>query len=248
MTIQELHVKTMEEKYSEKIKEMIEKTRFYDENNLDIKPISQGKVQNVSLLDTDTSSAIFKYAANGSRRVCALNFASFTNPGGGYMIGSHAQEEALCADSCLYNVLSVFEEYYEYNRNHRNQGLYENRALYTPRVIFKNASSKVKCDILTCAAPNRNLFIDNTTMNKKALKSRIKFILNIIREEHPDVIILGAWGCGAFGQSPKVVANYFLGLIDDYLPNDIEVVFAIPKSFNGNYDAFKDVMLKESIE
>lgn len=243
MTIQELHVKEMEEKYSEFIKSTVEKTKLYDENNLEIKKMNQTQTPDVSLINMTTSNAIFKYAS-GNKKVCALNFASFTHAGGGYMVGSHAQEESLCGDSCLYNVLSQFQNYYDYNKDHRHNGLYENRALYSPMVVFESGSAKAKCDILTCASPNKNLFIDNGNENKKTLKSRIKFILNIIREEHPDIVILGAFGCGAFGQNPKVVSNYFYEMIDEYLPSDIKIVFAIPKSSNGNYDVFEEEMLK----
>lgn len=243
MTKQELHVKEMEEKYSDFIKYSKENTKFYDDNNLKIQKTKQKSNPSVILINATTSDAIFKYA-QGDQKVCALNFASFTHPGGGYIIGSHAQEESLCADSCLYNVLSQFPDYYAYNIKHTNNGLYENRALYSPKVVFKNTNMKAKCDILTCASPNKNSFVDNGNENKKALKSRIKFILNIIKEEHPDIVILGAFGCGAFGQNPKAVANYFYEMIDEYLPADIKVVFAIPKSNNENYDIFSDEMLK----
>ena len=243
MTKQELHVKEMKDNYSDFIKNSVDNTKLYDDNNLKIKKLKQKFAPDVSLIDATTSAAIFKYA-QGTQKVCALNFASFTHPGGGYIIGSHAQEEALCADSCLYNVLSEFQEYYEYNKEHQHNGLYENRALYSPKVIFNSKNMKAKCDILTCASPNKNLFIDNGNKNKKALKSRIKFILNIIREEHPDIVILGAFGCGAFGQNPKAVSNYFYEMIDEYLQEDIKVIFAIPKSNNGNYDVFAEEMLK----
>lgn len=248
MTKQEIHVAEMENKYSDNIKEMVANTKLYDDNNVKFKKITQKSNPNVSLIDADTTTAIVKYAT-GKRKVCALNFASFCNAGGGYMKNGHAQEEALCADSCLYNVLSQFHAYYEFNKEHRNNGLYMNRALYTPQVIFKTESMKAKCDILTCAAPNRKAFMDNGgdgSENKKALKSRIKFILNIIREEHPEVVILGAFGSGSFGQNPKVVANYFYEFIDEYIPNDIEVVFAIPNKYNDNYDVFAEEMLKYS--
>lgn len=243
MIEQEIHVAEMESKYSDYIEEMVEKTKIYNDEDVKFKKIKQKDVPKVSLIDADTTSAIFRYST-GKRKVCALNFASFTHAGGGYMSGSKAQEESLCADSCLYNVLSQFPDYYDYNRKHRNDGLYENRALYSPQVIFEKDSMKTKCDILTCAAPNRNSFFGNALENKKALKSRIKFILNIIQEEHPDVVILGAFGSGAFGQNPKMVANYFYEFIDEYIPNDIEVVFAIPNKYNNNYDIFAEEMLK----
>lgn len=41
------------------------------------------------------------YAKQG-KRVCVLNFASATNPGGDVVHGSSAQEEAICRCSTLY--------------------------------------------------------------------------------------------------------------------------------------------------
>ena len=246
MTNRELFVKNMEDLYHDAIEASIVNTKVYDDSNVKVKKTNLKENPNVSLIDSDTASAIFKFAGN-KQKVCALNFASFTNPGGGFLVGSNAQEESLCGTSTLYNVLSSFKSYYEYNREHKNNGLYENRALYSPNVVFKNANLKVKCDILTCAAPNRNSFVDMGAENKKALKERIKFILNIIAMEKPDIVILGAFGCGAFGQNPKSVANYFYKMIDEYIPENIQVVFAIPKSYsNDNYDVFADEMLKYS--
>ncbi|MFR3451345.1 MAG: TIGR02452 family protein [Collinsella sp.] len=69
--------------------------------------------------------------------LAVLDFASFTNPGGGYTRGSWAQEEALCAESFLYNVLEKQGDWYGENRRRNiNCDLYRNRALVVPKVRF----------------------------------------------------------------------------------------------------------------
>lgn len=76
--------------------------------------------------DIETFDAALKY---GEGKTCVLNFASFKNPGGGFLKGTVAQEEYLCQNSTLYNVLSRFTSYYEKNR------LSTNDALYSPGIV-----------------------------------------------------------------------------------------------------------------
>ena len=46
------------------------------------------------------------YAKQG-KKVCVLNFASATNPGGGVVNGSSAQEECICRCTTLYPCLNI---------------------------------------------------------------------------------------------------------------------------------------------
>ena len=48
------------------------------------------------------------YAKQG-KKVCVLNFASATNPGGGVVNGSSAQEECICRCTTLYPCLNTDE-------------------------------------------------------------------------------------------------------------------------------------------
>lgn len=73
------------------------------------------------------------YAKNG-RQVCVLNFASASNPGGGVVNGSSAQEECICRCSTLYPCLNTTEMWYSFYMPHRkaNNPLYNNDCIYTP--------------------------------------------------------------------------------------------------------------------
>lgn len=63
---------------------------------------------------TTTEAAII--ALQDGEQTCVLNFASYCNPGGGFLNGTMAQEEALCRSSTLYEVLTEQEDKF-YNSN-----------------------------------------------------------------------------------------------------------------------------------
>lgn len=105
-------------------------------------------------------------SAYAGGKVCVLNFASATNPGGGVVRGSSAQEECLCRCSTLYfglNAEPMWQGFYGPHRAEKNP-LHNDDCIYTPEVIvFKTdtASPKLmaeaewyKVNVITCAAPN----------------------------------------------------------------------------------------------
>ena len=89
----------------------------------------------VAVIDQDSVTAILENG-RGRAQFCdmaVLDFASFTTPGGGYTRGSVAQEESLCAESYLYNVLKSKDDWYGENRRRNiNCNLYKNRPLVAP--------------------------------------------------------------------------------------------------------------------
>ncbi len=211
----------------------------------------------ICLEDLDTTSAVFK--AKG-KKIAVLNFASYYCPGGGFMQGCTAQEETICAESTLYQVLSARADYYEHrnkqsNSNNMiskddayNESLYGSDILYTPDIVFVRGDEEKKVDVITCAAPNAREFIEQETSGSfyytwhyveatiipildRYILSRIKHILLAANANNIDTLILGAWGCGAFGNQPKSVAKAFKESIDAYAGNmTIEnYLFAIPK-------------------
>lgn len=175
-------------------------------------------------------------------KTAALNFASYKNPGGMFMQGSMAQEESLCHNSTLYNILKHFDDtYYANNRKALNKGLYLNRALYTPGVYFYGG---YYCDIITCAAPNINPVKRYGTATdeeiENTIRSRIEFVLDIAALNGVGILILGAFGCGVFGNNPRLVASIFKELLlGKFYHCFREVKFAIPAG--ENYSIFREV-------
>lgn len=168
----------------------------------------------------DSVSAIFHLNPDKTGKIAVLNFASFKEPGGFFLAGSSAQEECLCMESTLYNVLTQFEKkYYEPNHKALNKALYKDRALYSPEIIFDREGKVAKVDVITCAAPNKATAQRYQSVsdieNHAVLLSRLKFLRNIAEENCVDTIVLGAWGCGVFGQDPKEVATLIKNTFKD---------------------------------
>lgn len=113
-------------------------------------------------------------------------------------------------------------------------------------------------DIITCAAPNlrdnpSNRY--NTGDGNKAVKvgdkelldihkKRLKRILDVSVSQGAEVIILGAFGCGAFMNKPEIVARAAKEIIVDYLNAFRVIEFAVycsPRD-DTNYKVFDRVL------
>lgn len=191
----------------------------------------------------DSVKAIMNYAYG---KTAVLNFASFKNPGGMFIKGSRAQEESLCHESYLYNVLKELTSFYEWNQMHLNGGLYKDRLIYTPDVIFQRGAETKAIDVITCAAPNWSaaMYRKNIQENNEALESRIKLIYQAASANNVDTLILGAFGCGVFQQAPVTVAKYFHELAPMHINTNkhMDIIFAVPPALPGQIDnlaAFK---------
>ena len=205
------------------------------------------------------------YAKQG-KKVCVLNFASATNPGGGVVHGSSAQEESICRCTTLYPCLNTREMWGEFYNPHRstNSPLYNDDCIYTPEVcIFKSDISFPEimpedkwwyADIITCAAPNLREK-PNNAMNpcagseaakisepelEKLLTSRIERIFKLAVKNENQVLILGAFGCGAFKNPPKVVARVFHKVMEKYIRYFETIEYAVyHRAYeDANYSAF----------
>lgn len=236
-----LHTEEMAEKYADQIKDSIKNTITYD------KTIKGDKTEigkpSIFIFPEDSVSGIFNYHQG---KTCVLNFASFKEAGGLFLKGSKAQEECLCHESFLYNVLKEHDQYYKFNQTNLNRGLYRNRALYSPNIYFTRDGQTVKADVLTCAAPNfytANKYCNISAQeNSKILRSRIKFVLSALKAQGVETAILGAFGCGVFAQDATEVAQIFKEEIENIMGGSkFNAVFAVPEGRDGNYQKMKDV-------
>lgn len=232
------HKKEMEERYADEIQKSIKESDIY-EKEVKLSPMKKGQMT-ISVVDSDSVSAVL----SSNKKQCVLNFASFKHPGGGYSRGSTTQEEALCYESFLYNVISSdkFKSFYRENNRNINNSLYFDRAIYSPNIIFERGNKKALSDVITCACPNwcgAKATGVTSEENEDALRERIRFILKIVSKYNVERLILGAFGCGVFKQNPKVVAKIFHQELNDlYNNSNIEIEFAITKS-EHNFNVFR---------
>ena len=204
------------------------------------------------------------------KNVAVLNFASATNPGGGVVNGSSAQEECLCRCSTLY--FNLIEEkmkngFYLSHRKQQNP-LHNDDIIYTPEVvIFKTDTSYPKLmneekwqtvNVITCAAPNLrekpsnihnsgdgyvSVSISDNELQHLHEKRGAK-ILDVALAEKNQVVILGAFGCGAFRNKPEIVAKAYKNLIEKYKFAFETIEFAVycsPRD-DSNYRIFKKIL------
>lgn len=170
----------------------------------------------VAVLDASATQAILDNG-RGYAQFCdmaVLAFASFTNPGGGYIQGYLGQEATLCADSYLYNVLDKQRKWYGENRRRNiNCELYRNRALVVPAVRFDRNHVHAYADVIVAAAPNakraRQEYRVGDDALLDALRDRIRFVLAICDELGREKLVLGAWGCDNNGFDAEAVAELF---------------------------------------
>lgn len=210
-------------------------------------------------------AAAMQYAG---KKVCVLNFASATNPGGGVTRGSSAQEECLCRCSTLYAALDSSEMWLGFYSSHRRtrNPLHNDDCIYTPGVVvFKSDTDEPRLqpermwytvDILTCAAPNlrerpgnemnpgegdRSADISQDEL-RKLHEKRLRRVADIAVENDEDVLILGAFGCGAFRNPPEVVAWAMKTVVEEYRYcfKTIEMAVHCSPRDDTNYQVFAE--------
>ena len=208
-------------------------------------------------------------AYKGSR-VCVHNFASASNPGGGVVRGSTAQEECLCRCSTLFFSLDTKEMWDGFYAPHRAERdpLHNDDCIYTPDVVvFKTDTASpvmmpenewYSVNVITCAAPNLREKPSNmmnfgdghkaANISDKDLlalhEKRLARILDVAVTEGNEVVILGAFGCGAFENKPEIVAQAAKNVITKYMHAFITIEFAVycsPRD-DSNFRVFESML------
>ena len=74
------------------------------------------------------------------------------------------------------------------------------------------------------------------------IEQRVRRIIQTAIRNHVDILVLGAFGCGIYGNSPEVVANAFKTALKECSHSFTAVVFAIQSESEANYNAFSSIL------
>ena len=179
--------------------------------------VTPGSWQTDIQVRNETTLAAAQRLADLGLRIAALNFASATSPGGGFLGGARAQEESLARSSGLYPCI-VNNPMYDFHRS-RHDPMYIDYIIYSPDVpVIRTDDGALLdqpylCSFLTSPAVNAKVVLERSpqrhTEIRAAMRSRIGKVLSVAALHKHDTLILGAWGCGAFGNNPNEVAEFF---------------------------------------
>lgn len=184
------------------------------------------------------------------KNVAILNFASALHPGGGFLEGAMAQEESIACASGLYASLVNFKESF-----YKDQpcGFYRHDMIYSPQVpVIRDAETGrlipyYLVDVLTSPAVNANVVKQNQPDRLDAIpgvmEKRIDLLLKLASNRGANTLVLGPWGCGAFGNDPNEVADWFKKAIsrhDGFVEHVVFACYGEEKNLRTFVETFSD--------
>ena len=243
-------------------------TVFYENDYPDFDR-SENREMHVSVSgDRSFQAAMKLHKENPEAKIAVLNFANAFHAGGGVTKGASAQEECLCRTSTLYPLLyrktlrdSFYKHHYDLNTPKASDSL-----VYTQGVVICKTDEDlpkrmpkedwVTVDVITMAAPDlrdkSNLYatLVNGGSYMQAAElfgyhvKRAIHLLTCAAAKGADILVLGAFGCGAFRNDPDVVANAYKTALEVFPKVFTQIEFAVycPPGGSVNYEVFKRVL------
>ena len=218
--------------------------------------------------DRSYQAAMKLHGENSDAKIAVMNFANAFHAGGGVIIGASAQEECLCRTSTLYPLLyrrTLRDTFYKHHHD-LNTPKATDSLVYTEGVIICKTDEDlpkrmpqedwVTVDVITIAAPDLRdksnvhvpLVNGGTYMNNAELfgyhVKRAIHMLTCAAAKGADILVLGAFGCGAFQNDPEVVARAYKIAIQEFPKVFKQIEFAVycPPGRSRNYDVFKRIL------
>ena len=181
-----------------------------------------GQFQTQIEVENETTLSAARRLISAGCRPALLNFASAKHPGGGFLSGARAQEEYLARSSALYACLRG-NAMYEFHRA-RHDALYTDYVLYSPDVpVFRGDDGSLLEEpycvaMITSPAVNAGPPLQYQPHRRAEIRpamwTRILKVLAAGATHGHDAMVLGAWGCGAFGNDPTEIAELFRQALD----------------------------------
>lgn len=198
----------------------------------------------VEVLDSDSLLA-GKQLIDEGYRPAVLNFANRQHPGGGVLHGAGAQEENIFRRSDLFLSLYQFHPFGEdFGIPQREEQYPMDRTTggaYSPDVTvlrgpeqegYPRLSEPYRLGIVTVAAMNRPPLKDPDHLADDLVeptREKIRTIFRIALKHGHDALVAGAWGCGAFRNPPRHIAELFHQVMEEteFHNRFRKIVFAI---------------------
>ena len=209
-----------------------------------------------------------------------LNMASAYRPGG-VMNGARTQEECILRRSNLFMSLYQYDrQMYDLVIKPNEDGMYDLSfiqqgypmdenfgGIYSADVtVFKDGNYEWLYDpyqtaFISVAAMNINralrqgeqILVDGRLSDRAVaiIKNKIRTIYRIGVLHGHDSLVLGAWGCGDFGNLSEQIAQLFVNVLneDEFRGRYKDIRFAIIEDHNSrgrNYQTFKNVIDKNA--
>ena len=133
--------------------------------------------------------------------------------------------------------------------------LYTDYAIYSPDVPFFKTrgtgdflNEPFLASVITAPAPNTKPYLANSgdpVLLEQCFDRRWRNVLAIACDAGISNVLLGAWGCGAFGGDPVIASRTAQNALADFGPAFDRVVFAIPgkgKQSKRNLTVFAETL------
>ncbi|EIN07993.1 hypothetical protein PUNSTDRAFT_135510 [Punctularia strigosozonata HHB-11173 SS5] len=235
-----------------------------DNNNTTAMGISSLRIR---LVNTDTITAAQqlslsdrpnKKAGSDAGTIAILNMASPLRPGSGFLQGATSQEEFLCMRTTL--LPSLRDEFYR---------LPEVGGVHTPDVlVFRDGEGadlpKKDRFFIDVVSAGMLRFPDleeggrryANAADRQLVEAKMEAVMKICAVKKAARVVLGAWGCGAYGNPVEEIAGAWRKVLlkdkgrrkrdstAETWPGIAEVVFAITdrKMYEGFRQHFEDVL------
>ena len=244
-------------------------TKVYYEDDYPQFDVNAVREERISVTRDRSYQAAMRLAKeNPGKKIAVMNFANAFHAGGGVTRGASAQEECLCRCSTLYPLLyrrSLRDSYYKHHHD-LNTSKASDSLIYTEDVVICKTDEEhpkrmvqddwVKVDVITIAAPDlrtksnmyaaivgNGSFMNNAELFGYHVKRAIH-MLTVAASKGADILVLGAFGCGAFQNDPSVVARAYKVALEEFPKVFDKIEFAVycsPRD-QRNYEEFHKVL------